>query len=84
VELPELYESQNVDGFTARRADLYFRTEMPSSITPYMVMPLDPPADDDPPDVPAHPAHTAASSATTNSFSMKIPSKTALRYETPF
>jgi hypothetical protein len=49
-----------------------------------MVMPLDPPADDDPPDVPAHPAHNAAISATTNSFSMNIPNKTALRYETPF
>lgn len=76
-----------MDGFRARRAFPYLRTEMPSSITPYMVMPLDPPAEDEPPEVPAQPAHTAhtaASSATTQSFSMKIPCKTALQYESAF
>jgi len=49
-----------------------------------MVMPLDPLADDDPPDAPAHPAHTAASNATTNSFSMTSSCKTAIQDETLF
>jgi hypothetical protein len=55
----------------------YLRTDTPSSITPYMVMLLDPPADDDDPDVPAQPAHTTTSSVNTMIFNICILDTTA-------
>jgi hypothetical protein len=62
----------------------YLRTEMPWSITPYMVMPLDPPADDDPPDAPAQPAHAATSSVAIKIFTMRVPCTTFTQRETSF
>jgi len=59
------------------------RTDTPSSITPYIVMLLDP-ADDDGPDVPAQPAHTATSSVNTMSFNMRILDTTIFSRESPF
>src|ERR1700675_4154528 len=62
----------------------YLRTDTPWSITPYIVMPLDPPADDDDPDAPAQPAHTTTSSVTTMIFNICILDTTAPSGESPF
>jgi hypothetical protein len=55
--------------------DTYLRTETPWSMTPYMVMPLDPLADDDPPEAPAQPAHAATSSVAIKILIMRIPAQ---------
>ena len=62
----------------------HLRTEMPWSITPYMVMPLDPSADDEPPDAPAQPAHAAASSVAIKIFTMRVSCTAFTQCETSF